>query len=169
MSNSYTSTATNTFTISHARHMSAKVSADLRRMQRFYNKPSSKQIADFEEEIAQLLKNGYLSTATFGFQRDEKWIEPTFSYTASEISNGVDDIPGSLKANADISNANFYSYVTYTDKFNLLNQSEKIEYKKTLPIQRVGADEPSVSGYFDSDKTYTSGERSLSRKSLRSY
>ncbi len=169
MSNSFTSTTTNTFTISHARHMSAKVSADLRRMQRFYGKPTSKQIEEFEEEIAQLLKHGYLATATFGFKLDSKWIEPTFSYTASQISNGVDDMPGTLRPNADVSNAYFGSYVTYTDKFDLLTSSERTEFKNTLPIQRVGADEPSESGYYESDKTYSSGEKSLSRKSLRSY
>ncbi|MEH0372464.1 hypothetical protein [Vibrio mimicus] len=168
MSSSFTSTTSNTFTITHARHMSAKVSADLRRMQRFYGKPSSEMIENFEEEIAQLLKNGYLDTATFGFQRNKQWIEPTFSYTASQISNGVDDIPGSLRPNADVSNANFHSYVTYTSKFNNLSQSEKNSFKNTLPIQRVGADEPGVSGYYDGDKTYSSGDRSLSRKSLKS-
>ncbi|CAK2105746.1 CD-NTase-associated protein 7 [Vibrio crassostreae] len=169
MSSSYTSTTTKTFTITHARHMSAKVSADLRRMQRFYNKPSSSQVSDFEEEIAQLLKNGYLDTATFGFQRDNKWIEPTFSYTASQISSGIDDTPGTLKANADVSNARFHSYVTYTDKYFELTQSERVAFKNTLPVQRVGADEPGASGFYENDKTYSSGERSLSRKSLRSY
>lgn len=169
MSSSYTSTSTNTFTITHARHMSAKVSADLRRMQRFYDMPSSKQIEDFEEEVAQLIKNGYLDTVTFGFQRDDKWIEPTFTYTASQISNGVDDVPGTLRANADISNASFCSYLTYTNKFFELNQSERDSFKKTLPVQRVSGNEPSASGYYESDKTYSSGEQSLSRKSLRSY
>ncbi|MDO6507028.1 hypothetical protein Q4506_09540 [Colwellia sp. 4_MG-2023] len=166
---SFTSTVSNTFTITHARHMSAKVSADLRRMQRFYDKPNSVQIADFEEEIAQLLKHGYLNKATFGFQKDGSWIEPTFTYTASEIASGVDDTPGALSANADVSNAYFHSYVSYTDKYFSLSDSERADFKKSLPVQRVGADEPGVSGCFDSDKTYSSGERSLSRKSLRSY
>ena len=166
---SFTSTASNTFTITHARHMSAKVSADLRRMQRFYSKPSSVQIADFEEEIAQLIKHGYLNKATFGFQKNGSWIEPTFTYTANEIAYGVDDTPGAVSPNADVSNANFHSYVSYTDKFFALSDSEKSEFKKSLPVQRVGADEPGVTGYFDSDKTYSSGEKSLSRKSLRNY
>ncbi|MFT5756645.1 MAG: hypothetical protein ACI9LM_001365 [Alteromonadaceae bacterium] len=169
MSSSFTSTGSSTFTITHARHMSAKLSADLRRMQRFYNRPNENQIAKFEEEIAQLLKNGYLKKATFGFQRDDNWIEPTFAYTASEIANGVDDVPGSLRPNADVSNASFHSYVTYTDKFDSLSASERQTFKETLPIQRVGADEAGVSGYYDSDKTYSSGDRSLARKSLRNY
>ena len=37
---SYTITETTTFTVTHARHMAAKVSADLKRMQRFYGYPS---------------------------------------------------------------------------------------------------------------------------------
>ncbi len=168
MSSSFTSTTSDTFTITHARHMSAKVSSDLRRMQRFYSKPSSDMIEKFEEEIAQLIKNGYLDTAIFGFKRDGEWIEPTFSYTASQISSGLDDIPGSLNAHADVSDADFYSYVTYTSKFKDLSQSEKDAFKETLPVQRVGADQPSISGYYQSDKTYSSGARSLSRKSLKS-
>lgn len=169
MSSSYTSTATNTFTITHARHISAKVSTDLKRMQRFYDQPSSQKITDFEEEIAQLLKNGYLDTVTFGFKRDGQWIEPTIRYTASELSYGIDDTPGTISANADVSRATFYSYLTYSEKFESLTQQEKDDFKKTLPIKRGYADEPSVSGHYENDKTYSSGDRSLSRKTLRSY
>ena len=38
--NSYTVSQTNTFTVTHARHMAAKVAADLKRMQRLYGQPS---------------------------------------------------------------------------------------------------------------------------------
>jgi hypothetical protein len=169
MSSSYTSTTTNTFSITNARHMSAKVSADLRRIQRFYGQPSLQMIAAYEEELAQLLKNGYLDTVTFGFKRDGKWIEPTICYTASELSSGVDDSPGTINANADVSNASFYSYLIYSDKYNSLPQQEIDNFKKLLPIQRVSAAEPNVSGYYETDKTYSSGDRSLSRKTLRNF
>lgn len=149
--------------------MSAKVAADLRRMQRFYDKPSSQMIADFEEEITQLLKNGYLGTATFGFKQEGKFIEPTIRYTASDLSSGVDDIPGTIIPNADVSNATFYSYLTYSEKYQSLTQQEKDDFEKTIPIKRGYADEPNISGYYESDKTYSSGDRSLSRKTLRSY
>lgn len=149
--------------------MSAKVSADLRRIQRYYDEPSSQRIADFEEEITQLLKNGYLGTVTFGFKRDGKWIEPTISYSASDLTNSVDDVPGAIKANADVSNATFYSYLTYSEKYRLLTQKEKDDFEKSIPIKRGVAEEPNISGYYESDKTYSSGDRSLSRKTLRSY
>ena len=40
MSNSFTISEATTFTITHARHMAAKVATDLKRIQRFYGKPS---------------------------------------------------------------------------------------------------------------------------------
>ena len=62
MTSSFTfaETASTVFTITHARHMSAKVAADLKRIQRFYRTgPSDHRIADYETELANLLKAGY--------------------------------------------------------------------------------------------------------------
>jgi len=169
MSYSQTVTSSNTFTITHARYMSSKVAADLRRMQRFYDSPSNDRIIAFEEEVAQLLKNGYLEKAIFGFKRDGNWIEPTFSYTANELSNGVDDMPGQLRPNADVSGASFGSFVEYSSKYFNLTEEEKNDFKSTLPIQRVIADTPGISGYLENDKNYSAGDRSLSRSTVRSY
>ena len=41
---SYTVAETQTFSVTHARHMAAKVATDLRRMQRFYGYPSDADI-----------------------------------------------------------------------------------------------------------------------------
>ena len=38
MSYSFTATETKTFTLTHARHLAAKVTADLKRLQRLYGK-----------------------------------------------------------------------------------------------------------------------------------
>ena len=46
MSYSYTVTESTTFTVTHARHIAAKVATDLKRLQRFYGKPSDSAIAD---------------------------------------------------------------------------------------------------------------------------
>ena len=77
MSDSYSYTESRTFTVTHARHMAAKVATDLKRMQRFYGKPSDENIADYESEATEMLRAGYLDTGTYGFRRDGKWIEPT--------------------------------------------------------------------------------------------
>ena len=49
MSFSYTYADTISFTRTHAKHMAAKVATDLKRMRRFYDKPSDAAIADYED------------------------------------------------------------------------------------------------------------------------
>ncbi|RYE37335.1 MAG: hypothetical protein EOP48_28935, partial [Sphingobacteriales bacterium] len=77
MSFSFTYSQTQTFTATHAKHISSKVAADLKRVQRFYGVPSDSSINDYETELIELLKKGYLGTVTYGFKREDKWIEPT--------------------------------------------------------------------------------------------
>src|SRR5215208_6036058 len=54
MSYSYTLTETTTFTLTHAKHMAAKVATDLKRMQRLYNLPSDTDINNYEAEVIEL-------------------------------------------------------------------------------------------------------------------
>jgi len=98
MSLSFTVSETTSFTVTHARHMAAKVAADLKRMQRLYNQPTDIDIADYETEVTELLKSGYLGTLTVGFKRDNAWIEPTLRYTARDLagSSSNDDDPGRI-------------------------------------------------------------------------
>lgn len=170
MSYSYTTSETTTFTVTHARHLSAKVATDLKRMQRFYGSPSDSQIANFETEAVELLKAGYLGTVTYGFQRNGRWIEPTLQYTAHDLhaSSGNDD-PGKLRPGANIDSASFRSYLTYSAAWSALDSSQQAEFQASLPIQRVEALEPGVSGYFVEDLVYWAGGRALNRSSMRAY
>lgn len=168
---SYTSAETSTFTVTHAKHIAAKVATDLKRMQRFYGSPSDSKIEDFEQEIIQLLKAGYLEHITYGFRRDGNWIEPTLRYTAKElaISDGTNDDPGRIKPGADISDASFYSYLVYSALWDQQSEAELDAFRKTLPVQRGGAPEPGITGYLSEDRTYSSGGRALNRASVRSW
>jgi len=168
---SYSYTFNKTFTATHAKHLAAKVATDLKRIQRFYNSPSDSDIIDYEIEIAELLKDGYLDTVTYGFKKSTGWIEPTVRYTAKDLSGsiGTDDDPGRVRPGADVSGASFYSYLTYTSAWFNLTTEERNNYKNGLPFQRGGADEPSVNGYLSQDKTYTSGSKSLNRFSVKKY
>ena len=169
-SSSYAVTETQTFTLTHAKHMAAKVAADLMRLQRLYGTPSTQWISDYEEEVTVFLKAGYLGTVTYGFRRDGKWIEPTLKYTASELSSGdIDDTPGRIRPNADITGASFYSYMTYSAAWTNASQSERDAVKAQTPVSRSGADEPEVNGYLASDRSYSSGGRALNRSTVRSY
>lgn len=169
MSYSYTVSETATFTVTHARHMAAKVATDLKRLQRLYGKPSDADIVEYESEVIELLKGGYLGTVTYGYRRDGNWIEPTLRYTARDLvdSAASDDDPGRVRPGADISGASFYSYLTYSSAWDRLTEAEKDAVRARLPFKRNGAPEPGVRGYLTEDRTYSSGGRALSRASLR--
>lgn len=171
MSLSYSVTESQTFTVTHARHMAAKVATDLKRMQRFYGQPSDKDIAEYETEATELIRLGYLGTVTYGFWRNSDWIEPTIRYTARDLSGASanDDDPGKIRPGADISGASFYSYLTYTDAWTNIGAAAQDTFKKSMPFYRGGAPEPGINGYLASDRTYSSGGRALDRSSVRSY
>ncbi|WP_334127311.1 HORMA-1 domain-containing protein [Sneathiella sp.] len=171
MSYSYTITESTTFTITHAKHMAAKVAADLKRMQRFYGAPSDAEIANYEAEVIEFLKAGYLGTVTYGFRRNGDWIAPTIQYTAKDLAGMVanDDDPGRVHPNSDTSGASFYSYLTYSVAWDALTSNEQEAFKRTLPLQRNGAPEPGIDGYLESDKTYAAGGRALDRSVVRSW
>lgn len=171
MSYSFTNTESQTFTITHAKQLASKVATDLKRMQRFYGYPSDTSIADYETEAIELLKKGYLGTVTYGFKKEDKWIEPTLRYTAKDLAGMIseDDDPGRIFPSANIAGANFYSYLTYSSKWNSLTQIEKDSFKNGLPFQRGGAQEPGINGYLSNDKTYSSGGKALERSIVKSY
>ncbi len=160
-----------TFSYSDAKNLAAKVATDLKRIQRFYHEPSDSRIANYEAEIVELLKDGYLDTVTYGFQKDGDWTEPTIQYTAKDLANtsGDDDDPGRIKPGADVKGATFRSFLTHTPAWDSLSEGDKIEYENNLPIKRTGAAEPGVNGYMSQDKTYTSGSKSLNRFTVKKY
>lgn len=171
MSFSYTYSQTATFTLTHAKHMAAKVATDLKRLQRFYGKPNDQEIDAYESEIVSLLKAGYLEKVTYGFRRNGNWIEPTIQYTARDLV-GVsvdDDDPGKIRPGADIKGAFWGSYLIYSSSWDSLSQAERIMFERDLPFQRSSGAEPGLNGYLSKDRTYSSGGRALDRASLRSY
>jgi hypothetical protein len=171
MTFSYTVSEADTFTITHARHMATRVATDLKRIQRFYGAPSDAVIANYESELVQFIKADCLGNVTYGFRRNGAWIEPTLRYAARDLAGGTanDDDPGRIRPGADISNASFYSYLTYNNRWYQFSEIERKDFAKLLPFQRTGALEPAIIGYLRSDRTYSAGGRALDRASVRSY
>ena len=171
MSNSYTTTDTITFNRTHAKHIAAKVATDLKRVQRFYYKPSDDRINAYEAEAIELLKEGFLDTVIYGFRRNGVWIEPTLRYTAWDLAgaSAVDDDPGRIRPGEDISGASFYSYLICSSAWDRLTKQEKEAFSSRLPFQRTGAPEPGINGYWSGDLIYSAGGRALDRSSLRGY
>ncbi len=171
MSYSFTESTTQTFTVTHATHMAAKVATDLKRMQRSYGEPSDQDIAEYEQEVIAFLKAGYLGVVWYGFRRNGAWIEPTLKFTARDLMGGSanDDDPGRVKPRKDITGATFYSYLTYSAAWDGLTHEAKEAFKQRLPFRREGAAAPTVNGYLEEDKTYSAGGWAISRSSVRSY
>jgi Bacterial HORMA domain family 1 len=168
---SYTITESATFTVTHARHMATKVSADLKRMQRFYGLPSDSDIVNYESEAIELLKAGYFGTLTIGFLRGGQWIEPTLRYTARDLAGMAanDDDPGRVLPGRNISGATFQNYMTYSAAWDLLTESQKDAFKRRMPFYRTGMAQPTVNGYLVEDKTYSAGGLALNRASVKAY
>ena len=168
---SYSYTATETFTRTHARHIAAKVATDLKRMQRFYDEPSDDRIVAYEAEVMEFLKEGLLGSVSYGFKRNGHWVEPTLHYSARDLVgiSANDDAPGRVRPGADISGATFGSYLIYSDVWNQLTQTAREEFSNRLPISRDEGAEPGSSGYWDRDLTYSAAGRALDRSSLRTY
>ena len=169
MSYSYTATETKTFTITHAKHIAAKVATDLKRMQRFYGRPYDLSIDNFENEVIELLRYGYLKKVFYGFQKNDKWIEPTLIYEANELIVATNDDPGKVRPGKDITGADFCSFLEYSNAWYSLLDEEKESFEHGLPIQRSTGSMPGIYGYLDNDRTYSSGGRALLRSSVRSY
>jgi hypothetical protein len=151
--------------------MAAKVATDLKRMQRLYGSPSDADIANYEAEVIELLKGGYLRTVSYGFRRNGEWTEPMVRYTARDLagSSANDDDPGRIRVGANIEGATFWSYLTYSDAWDQLTAAERATLSARLPIKRSDAVEPMVNGYLTNDRTYSAGGHALDRASVRSY
>jgi Bacterial HORMA domain family 1 len=171
MSYSFTTTESNSFTVTHARHMAAKVATDLKRIQRLYGKPDDDAIAKYEAEITAFLKENFLGAVTYGFKRSGLWIEPTLRYTARDLTGSTanDDDPGRIRPGANVDGGSFGSFLTYSDAWQRLTDAEKNAFRRKLPFERGNGSEPGVDGYLNSDLTYSSGGRALGRATVRSF
>lgn len=169
MSTSYTYTAAETFTVTHARYIAAKVAADLSRFRRFYGSPSEQQINNFETELTELLKDDYLDSVTYGFKRNDtdNWVEALRYYALPGGTLIGDDDPGKIKPGVDLSNTHFSSYLIRNKRWHNLTQSQRDAFEARLPIKRVGAIEPQLeSGMWSHGHIYSSGGRGIGRSTI---
>ena len=169
--NSITNSGTQAYTLTNAKKIASKVATDLKRIQRFYGYPSDELIQKYEEELVLYLNSGYLDKVTYGFKRDGNWIEPTVQYTAKDFSGMIttDDDPGRIPLNAKTEGATFCSFLQQNQNWIKLSSLEQANYEKLLPFNRTEGNEPSVSGYFSSDKTYSSGGKGVERSTVKNY
>ena len=140
-----TRTASASFTITEARYVGTKIGADLRMINSLYGRPALTDIDDYTEEVALLLRDGYLGTVDYGFKDTitNAW-KLRLRYTATTGGQLLDSRPGNLPATASVAGYGLSSYLTYSLKFLLLTSAQQATVKERLPITRVGAAEPTT-------------------------
>lgn len=170
MNMSYTTTRTDSFTVTHARYLASKVATDLKRLQRLYSEPDDQRIARYEAELTAFIKAGYLDEVTYGFRRNDNWVV-ALKYRVDASGNlTTDDNPGRIGSYVDVSGLAFGSYLIKNAAWNSLSPAQQAAFEAALPIQRGDAPEPGVeNGYWSSDRTYAAGGRALARSSIRTY
>jgi len=134
------------FTITDARYVGAKVGTDLRLLHNLYGKPDLAAIPDYVEEVAQLLKAGYLNTVDYGFRNadGQSW-RLRLRYRATTGGQLLDNRPGALPASVAVHGLDFCSYLTHNLAYLVLGAAEQARFDQDLPIQRTGAPEPTAS------------------------
>jgi|SRR5215470_2019958 len=167
MTQSYTRSASNTFSLSSARYVASKVATDLRQLQRYYGRPPDTDIADYAEEIAVLAYHGYVDKVIYGFQRNEDWVL-TLEYTMVNGTLTADDRAGGVYRYADVTGAPFTSFLTTTWSWWLLADAGREEINKSLPFVRTPGTAPGYrGGYHTFDRTYSTNGTGFTRSSYR--
>ena len=165
----FTGSISDTFTISHARHIASKVATDLMRFNRLYGAPSYELIDIFEEELVLLLKYDAVDSVIYGFMRNDFWTMASAKYVA--LPGGsihIDEDPGKIRPGIDTSNAYFTSFLTYSSRWWSLTEAERSRIINELPFQRgIGYPSGLEIGYWAGDRNYFAGGRGLGRSTVR--
>jgi len=167
VTSSYTRSTADTFSLSNARYVASKVATDLRQLQRYYGRPSDKEIANYAEEVAILAYHGYVEKVIYGFKRGSNWIL-TLEYTAVNGTLTADDRAGGVYRYADVGGSAFHSHMNRTWSWWLLTDAGRDEINKSLPFTRTVGDTPGYTGgHHTFDRTYSAQGTGLTRSSYR--
>jgi hypothetical protein len=167
---SYSYTYSETFTITHARELASRVAADLHLCTAFYNGPNEAKVRDYAEELAQLLRGGYVSKYEFGFEKNGARVVCWHYLVDERGAITSNDEPGRVISRVDVAGCSFYNYLWYSSAWSSLSSTERQRIREGLPISRGTGDPPCDGlGYWESDRNYHAGGRSLSRKTFRPY
>lgn len=166
MTSSFTTSAT--FTRTHAKHLAAKVIADLYQCSVFYDRPAVADIGDYEAELIEMLANEYVGTYEFGFKSGGKRFL-TWHYTVgSDGGLHGDADAGGIYAKATVASADYFNFMTYSAKWWALTATERTNFKNELPLQRTAGSSPEDGdGYWEVNHGYSAGGVKVDRKTFR--
>jgi hypothetical protein len=163
-----TFTTTTTFTRTHAKHLAAKVIADLYQCHLMYDHPTRSRIDEYEIELVEMLANSYVETYEFGFKKDDKRIV-SWRY-ASGPDGGLhgDDSAGGIYAKASVADGSYFNFMSYSSEWFKLTAALQTSFENGLPFQRSTGTLPADGdGYWVVDHGYTAGGVRVARSTFR--
>jgi len=164
----YSQTATQSFTLTDAKKLAAKVIADMYQCRRLYAGPSESSIEAYQTELVVLLAGRHVSEYEFGFKTaaDKRIVSWQYTVTAGgDLQRGRS---GGLYATADVSNARFFNYLWRSSTWYALSASEQARVDAQHSVERTLGDPPSDgSGRWVRDRQYVSGGVAIERKEFR--
>lgn len=170
MSFTMTRTVSESFTLTHAKYLASKVTADMLRCLQNYGRPARDDINNYGTELALMLRDSYVEAYEFGFSQDgQRLLSWRYLVDSSGIS-AADDRPGRIISGIAIANTSWFNQMTYSSAWGALSQSERERIRTELPIQRVTKDGPKDGlGYWTSDVFYSASGVSLGRRTFRPF
>jgi hypothetical protein len=168
MTVSYTYATTDTFTLTHARKLAAKVTADLHQCRRFYGSPTSEvDITAYNEELVVMLAGGYISSYEFGYRANGQRVVSWY-YTVTAAGDLEGGRSGGLYATANVYGASWFNFMTTSNAWSSLTEAGRDAVSAKHTVNRVNGEPPSDgSGRWVSDRTYVSGGVAVRRKEFR--
>ena len=165
-----TRSVTESFTLTNSKILASKVTTDMRRCQQNYGRPTDSEINNYGTELALMLRDKYVADYEFGYKRDSKRVVSWFYTVKDGQLSDVNDRPGKIISEAEISGASFFNFMNYTSAWWQLTEDQRKAYKETIPISRTPGESPADgSGYWVDDLVYSSGGVALNRRTFRPY
>ncbi len=167
-----TRTVAESFTLTQAKYLASKVTADMRRCQQLYGEPSDAEINNYGTELAILLRDGYVASYEFGYVRiadNERVL--TWRYTVNTSGDLIaDDRPGRILAGVDISGATMRNRLCHSSAWYKLTPEGRKAIEDGLPIHREGRpDYGSSLGVWVSDLCYSASGVAMPRQTFKRF
>lgn len=165
---SYTYTRSDTFTETHAKHLAAKVVADLYQCSIFYDRPAASAMADYRDELVILLRDGYVQAYEFGFKQNGRRIVCWRYEVGPDGGLHADDAAGGLIPGANVRNADYYNFLTFSSEWFALSPSAREAIESRLPFRRLPGSLPADgNGYWVDERGYSAGGVRIQRRVFR--
>lgn len=166
MTSSYTTT--DSFTLTNAKKLAAKVTSDMHQCRRFYAMPSENGILQYQQELIVLLAGKYVSKYEFGFKTNDDKRIVSWLYEVTSAGDMEGGPSGGLHASANISKGKWFNFLTTDHNWSSLTEKERTAVNSQHEITRTVGEPPADgSGQWVSDRTYVSGGVAIIRKEFR--